>query len=184
MITANDSFLSKKTFKTSAWLLAILLVAAPAVYWLIKANRGLAVAPDLAFTTITGKPLALKTLLGHPVLVTFWATDCPGCIAEIPHLTSLYQQYHCAGFETIAITMAYDPPNHVVEMAKAKQIPYPIVLDLNGEYSQAFGQIMVTPNTFLIAPDGHIESHQIGTFNLQDIQQKIATYTKDKTCSG
>ena len=43
-------------------------------------------APDVTFTTITGKKIALKELRGKPVIVTFWATDCPACLKEIPAL--------------------------------------------------------------------------------------------------
>ena len=50
--------------------------------------------PNVTFTAITGKKIALKELRGKPVIVTFWATDCPGCIKEIPHLIDLYTQYH------------------------------------------------------------------------------------------
>ena len=56
----------------------------------------------------------------------------------------------------IAVAMYYDPPNHVVDMTKAKQLPYDVALDLKSELAQAFGDVMFTPSTFLIAPDGSV----------------------------
>jgi len=41
---------------------------------------GLQKAPDITLTSIDGKQIELESLKGKPVLVTFWATSCPGCI--------------------------------------------------------------------------------------------------------
>jgi peroxiredoxin len=98
-------------------------------------------APDSTFTTITGKKITLQQLRGKPVLVTFWATDCPSCIKEIPYLINFYRQYHDLELEIIAIAMNYDPPSRVVAMTQAKQIPYDVVLDLKSEHAQAFGPV-------------------------------------------
>lgn len=119
-------------------------------------------APANTFISITGHPINLPALKGKPVLINFWATDCSACIKEIPHLIELYQQYHAKGLEVIAVAMYYDIPSHVVEMTRAKQIPYPVALDLNAQHANAFGQVQLTPTTFLISPDGFILSKFIG----------------------
>ncbi len=119
---------------------------------LMGCSKTITSAPEVTFTTITGEKIALKDLHGKPVIVTFWATDCPSCIKEIPHLIDLYTQYHARGLEMIAVAMYYDPPNHVVDMTKAKQLPYNVALDLKSELAMAFGGVMFTPTTFLIAP--------------------------------
>ena len=135
-------------------------------------------APDLTFTTITGKKIELAKVQGNPVIVTFWATDCAGCIREIPHLIELYNQFHPLGLEIIAIAMYYDPPNHVVEMTKAKQIPYDIALDLKAEHAYAFGQVQLTPTTFLISSTGTIIMQKTGEFAITDMKQKLETLFK------
>ncbi len=132
--------------------------------------------PEVLFKTITGKHINLKTLLGKPVLVTFWATNCPSCIQEIPHLISLYQQFHPQGLEIFAVTMAYNPPNLVVEMAKAKQIPYHVVLDLRSDLAKAFGDVTLIPQTFLISPDGKIALNQLGLFDMESMKKLIKNY--------
>jgi thiol-disulfide isomerase/thioredoxin len=50
-------------------------------------------------------------------LVTFWATTCPSCIEEIPHLIDLYRELNPKGLEIIGVAMAYDPPEQVRAMA-------------------------------------------------------------------
>jgi len=135
-------------------------------------------APALSFTTLQGKKLSLAQWRGKPVLVTFWATDCPSCIQEVNDFIHLYQQFHSKGLEIIAIAMAYDPPNHVVEMTKMKQIPYPVALDLRSEHSRAFGNVAFTPTTFLIDPAGNIVFSQVGQFNLTAMQQRLQQLLK------
>jgi thiol-disulfide isomerase/thioredoxin len=136
------------------------------------------IAPETTFSTITGKKIALSKLRGKPVIVTFWATDCASCIKEIPQLISLYQQYHEQGLEIIAVAMAYDPPNHVLELSHAQQLPYDIALDLQSENAHAFGDVSLTPTTFLIAPDGAIALQKTGLFDLIDMKKQLSNFIK------
>jgi len=145
---------------------------------LMGCSKTITSAPDVTFTTITGEKIALKDLRGKPVIVTFWATDCPSCIKEIPHLSDLYTQYHASGLEMIAVAMYYDPPNHVVDMTKTKQLPYNVALDLKSELAMAFGGVMFTPSTFLIAPDGSIVKKETGLFDLAKMKINIESLLK------
>lgn len=122
-------------------------------------------APVVTFTTITGKKIALEKLRGKPVIVTFWATDCPACVKEIPHWVELYRQFHGRGLELLAVSMFYDPPSHVVSMANAERLPYDVVLDFAGEQARAFGNVELTPTTFVIDSAGIIVEHRIGAID-------------------
>lgn len=156
-------------------LLFIGLLSSTLWFW---QSEGITSAPDLSFTSITGKKINLSSLQGKPVIVSFWATDCTICLQEIPHLIELYQQFHSQGLEIIAITMYYDPPNQVVKMSKVKQLPYDIVLDLTTEYAKAFGQIKLIPTTFLISPSGNIVLKKTGMFDSIAMKQAIKTQFK------
>jgi peroxiredoxin len=136
------------------------------------------VVPDLAMTTIKGVPIALKALRGKPVMVTFWSTNCPSCLKEIPDLLALYQDYHPKGFELIAVSMSYDPPSHVVAMSEAKQLTYPVVMDLDSSYAAAFGHVEFTPSTFLLDPDGRIIARYIGLFDVEEIKKLLEPFLK------
>lgn len=158
--------------KNRAFALLLLMLVS------IGCNKTITSAPNVTFTTITGEKIALTDLRGKPVIVTFWATDCPSCIKEIPDLIDLYAQYHASGLEMIAVAMYYDPPNHVVDMTKTKQLPYNVALDLNSEHAQAFGGVMFTPSTFLIGPDGSVVRKEIGLFNLAKMKTNIESLLK------
>ena len=110
---------------------------------------------------------------GRPVLVNFWATTCPGCVKEIPHLAELYRALAPDGLEIIGVAMAYDPPNLVIELSKARRIPYPIALDIKGEAARAFGDVRVTPSSFLIGPDGRIMHRKIGELDMDKLRSLL-----------
>jgi peroxiredoxin len=150
-----------------ALLVLACLLALATWYWQAHSKH---YAPDAVFTTLKGEQLSLKDLIGRPVLVTFWATDCPTCIEEIPDLIALHEQFKAHGLKIIAVAMPYDPPNHVLTLAEAKQLPYAVALDPDGSLVKAFGNVQLTPTTFLIDRSGEILLHKVGAFDLATLQ--------------
>ena len=134
---------------------------------------GVQSAPDISFNITDGRSIDLKTLRGKPVLITFWATSCPGCIKEMPHLIELYNELHSKGLEIIGIAMPYDRPDHVIEMIKRKKLPYPVAIDIEGKAVAAFGNVQLTPTSFLIDPRGQIVKHKIGEMDMQQLHKQI-----------
>jgi peroxiredoxin len=149
------------------------LVLLALTIWLWLSNSNLTRAPEISFKTIDGRQLTMASLRGNPVLVTFWATTCPGCIKEMPHLVNLYHELRHSGFEIIGVAMAYDPPNQVMEMVERRKIPYPITLDIDGSLARAFNYVTLTPTSFLVAPDGQIVQHEIGEMNIKKLREQI-----------
>ena len=158
--------------KETIAVIFILAVAGMSL-WLWNSPSGLKWAPDVTFTTLEGEKIGMGELRGQPVLVTFWATTCPGCLKEMPHLVELYEELGNAGFELIGVAMSYDPPNRVLELTRERQLPYPIALDLDGALAAAFGNVMLTPTSFLIGPDGRIIRHRIGEMDITELRQQV-----------
>ena len=142
--------------------------------WLWLAPAGLQRVPDITFTTIDGQKLSTAGLRGRPVLVNFWATTCPGCVKEMPHLVELYNELKPQGFEIIGVAMAYDPPNRVIALSKARDINYPIALDIQSEAADAFGNVRLTPTSFLVAPDGRIAHQKVGELDMDKLRTLVA----------
>ena len=69
--------------------------------------------------------------------------------------------------------MDYDPPNQLLAMRNAKKIPYPIALDINADAARAFGNVRLSPTSFLIAPDGRIVYQKLGEMSLPKLRQDI-----------
>lgn len=154
----------------SGLLLVIIILAAG---WIWLGDSGSRKIPDVTFKTIKGEQITSADLQGSPALITFWATDCPGCIAEMPHLVELYHELADKGLNLVGVAMHYDPPDRVLAMVEAKKLPYPIALDPMGELARNFGNVQLTPTNFLIAPDGSIVLQKIGEMDMKHVRSRI-----------
>jgi peroxiredoxin len=96
------------------------------------------------------------------VLVNFWATDCVTCIKEMPDITATYNKYRAQGFETIAVAMRHDPPNYVLNYVDKNKLPFTVALDPMGELAKAFGEVKLTPTTFVIDRQGKVVTRILG----------------------
>ena len=152
--------------------LALVVVLAFAAVWFMPA--GLREAPPLVGQTLDGRTLTLEQLRGKPVLVTFWATTCPSCVEEIPHLTELYRELNPKGLEIIGVAMAYDPPEQVRAMVRQRQIPYPIVLDSEERIAREFDNVQLTPTSVLVSPEGRIVQYRLGLLDMSELRNTIA----------
>ena len=137
---------------------AVLAIAGALAYALMDKPG----APASTFTTLEGKTLTLDELRGKVVLVNFWATSCPGCVKEMPDMVEVYKQYKDRGFEIIAVAMSYDPPNYVKSFVQTRQLPFPVALDVDGAHARAFGNVQLTPTSFIIGKDGRILEQKLG----------------------
>ncbi|MCX6168758.1 MAG: AhpC/TSA family protein [Ignavibacteriales bacterium] len=61
-------------------------------------------APDFTLTDVDGKDLSLSSLKGKVVLIDFWASWCIPCVASIPSMKILYNQYRDKGFEILGVS--------------------------------------------------------------------------------
>jgi peroxiredoxin len=152
---------------------AVLIIVALSSFVFYNSSQGLNKVPDISLNIIDGRKIEFSSLRGKPLLVTFWSTTCSTCIKEMPHLVELYKQLNKDGLEIIGIAMPYDPPNRVVELSEKKEIPYPIALDIDGIASKAFGNISVTPTSFLIDSLGNIIQQKTGEMDIEQLRIKI-----------
>ena len=118
--------------------------------------------PDSRFVLLDGSTLTSADLRGKVTLVNFWATTCVSCVKEMPMLAATYQKYREQGFETIAVAMSYDPPAWVQNFATTRQLPFKVALDNTGQLAKDWGDVKLTPTTYLVNKQGHIVKRYVG----------------------
>lgn len=120
---------------------------------------------ELAFTdVISGKQMTMKDFKGKIVVIDFWATWCPPCVANMPHLKEIYAQYKDKGVEFIGISL--DEPEkdgglkELKTFVEQNKITWPQYYQGGGKES-AFSMgwnIISIPHMFVIDPDGNLHS--------------------------
>lgn len=130
-------------------------------------------APDAAFVRLDGSGGRLSELKGRVVLVNFWATSCATCVAEMPDLIATHKRHHQRGFETLAVAMSYDPPAYVSSFAERRQLPFWVAIDNTGAIAKAFGDVRLTPTTFLLDKQSRIVKRYVGAPDFKALDQLI-----------
>lgn len=141
-------------------LAAIVVVAIAVVgYFSLAAKEA---APNVTFTGLDGEKITSQSLRGKVVMVNFWATSCSTCIKEMPQMVETYNKYKGKGLEFVAVAMSYDPPNYVLNYAQTRKLPFKVALDVQGDLAKAFGDVKLTPTTFVIDKSGNIIKRYVG----------------------
>lgn len=132
-----------------------------------------AAAPASNFVLLDGSKKTTADLQGRVTLVNFWATSCVSCVAEMPKLVSTYQKYQAKGYDTLAVAMSYDPPSYVVNFAQTRQLPFPIAIDNTGAVAHAWGDVQLTPTSYLVNKRGQIVKRYVGEPDFAELHQLI-----------
>ncbi|MEX0324512.1 MAG: TlpA family protein disulfide reductase [Puniceicoccaceae bacterium] len=113
--------------------------------------------PGLSFSDLQGKAISLADYKGKVVLIDFWATWCPPCIAELPHLLETYRKFSDKGFEIIGISLDKDKEKLESFIAENK-MHWPQYFDGKGWDNELSNKYAVSsiPTTYLIGPNGKI----------------------------
>ncbi|TSE30159.1 TlpA family protein disulfide reductase [Tepidimonas taiwanensis] len=119
-------------------------------------------APASTFRLLDGSTLTTADLQGRVLLVNFWATTCVSCVKEMPQLIETHRRFAPRGFETVAVAMSYDPPEWVANFTRTRQLPFKVALDSDGALARAWGDVKLTPTTYIVDRRGRIVKRYVG----------------------
>lgn len=159
---------------TRWWIVVItaaLCLACAAAAWRVLSVRE--AAPAVPYTLLDGSKSSTEAQRGKVLLVNFWATSCASCIAEMPQIASTHQKFRARGYETVAVAMDYDQPAAVAHFARSRALPFGVVFDQSGEVARAFGDVKLTPTTFVIDKQGRIAKRYRGAPDFAALERLI-----------
>ena len=128
----------------------------------LSACSGSQAAPESTFVLLDGSKKSTADFKGKVTLVNFWATSCVTCVAEMPQLIATHQKYATQGYDTVAVAMSYDPPSYVVNYTETRQLPFKVAIDNTGAVAKAWGDVKLTPTTYLVNKRGEIVKQYVG----------------------
>jgi cytochrome c biogenesis protein CcmG, thiol:disulfide interchange protein DsbE len=153
---------------------AVLAVAQRSGEGLPPDARG-AAAPAFVLPTLGGDELALESVTDGPVVLTFWASWCTTCKADVPKLQRAVDEWHEHGVRVIGVVID-DTVAAATAAAEEAAMRYPSVFDADGEVKAAYG-IVGTPETFLLAPGGEVVDRWIGPLPAYELDLRLAALT-------
>lgn len=123
--------------------------------------------PNFAFE-LQGRSLELKSLRGQVVLLNFWATWCPPCVAEMPSLERLHQRLHPGGLFVLGVSVDADPAAYQAFL-RDHRISFATLRDPDRRISTLYGTFRY-PETYLIDRQGRLVRRVIGPLEWDDPQ--------------
>lgn len=133
-------------------------------------------SPPLKFKALDGREVDLEKLKGKVVLLDFWATWCPPCIEEIPHVRAAYERYNKEGFEIVGISFDADR-QRLEDVVKRENLRWPQYFDGGGQEAapgKTFG-IRHWPSMWLLDRNGVIRFISAGA----GLDRKITALLKE-----
>lgn len=120
--------------------------------------------PAVEVSTLDGEVVNLRDYQGKKVILNFWATWCPPCIAEMPHMQDYYENE--AGDQNVEIlavnlTSKDNGMDKIESFVDDYGLTFPVLLDETGALGDEF-QAFTIPTTYLIDEEGVIQRKLMG----------------------
>lgn len=152
--------------------LVVFVVVAAAVWWTLPEKQ---VVPDVTFNLVDGRQLTSPELRGQPLLVNFWSVSCSICLEDMPKVSRIADSLRERDLRVIGVAMPYDPPPAVAGIVERLAPSYDIAYDVQGEIAKAFGDVALTPTTFLLDREGQIAYRAQGPIDETRIRATFLT---------
>ncbi len=133
------------------------------------------IAPDFSLPRIDGTPgaVTMASLRGQVVVLDFWATWCPPCVAMIPVLDEAHRNWAPRGVSFVGINS--DGGGATLDDIKAFMAAhpsgYPAVID-GGEVGARY-RLQALPNLFVVGRDGRIRASFIGYTRKETLERAL-----------
>ena len=125
-----------------------------------------------SFEMPDGAPLVMQSFHGQPLLVNFWATWCPPCIAELPLLDAFFQENSAKGWQVVGL--AVDKATAVRSFLARTPVRFPVGIAQQGgsDLARRLGNLSGgLPFTVVLGRDGRVLHRKIGQIKAPDLER-------------
>ncbi|MCC3355836.1 peroxiredoxin family protein [Bacillus sp. REN16] len=131
-------------------------------------------APDFTLKTISGEEIKLSAFRGKKVILNFWASWCPPCKAEMPHMQEFYAENKesNAVLLSVNLTTAEKKSSDVAKFVDEYELTFPVMLDEDGEIGQIY-QAYAIPTSYLIDSKGIVRKKIVGPMDKEMMNELI-----------
>ncbi len=133
---------------------------------------------EMTLTSLNGQTLKISDYRGKWVVLNYWATWCPPCLAEIPELVLFHENHKDDKAVVIGIDMEVLEPGLLKQFVEDNLMTYPVVPMVAD--MPMFDTVSSYPTTYLIDPDGKAVVKHVGAVTAEAIEQFIDSYVPDK----
>lgn len=129
------------------------------------------IAPDFELLSLDGEAVKLSDFAGKKVILNFWATWCPPCRAEMPHMEKFYEKYG-KGAVVLAVNLTHTEKkqSNVSTFVEDFELSFPIVMDEEGDVTGMY-QVFAYPTSYMIDSQGIIQEIYRGAMDYATMKQ-------------
>ena len=134
-------------------------------------SEALSKAEDFTLLDLNNNKVSLSDFRGKVVVLNFWATWCPPCIAEAPDLVEVSKAYKDKGVQFIGVSD--DDVSALKKFVSDYGIEYPILLDGSVDRIMPKWGISAIPTTFILNGNGEIVFKKVGMMTREQLINAI-----------
>lgn len=129
-------------------------------------------APEFTLPDLEGNQIELSSMKGKVLILDFWATWCPPCKEEVPHLVSLQSKYRDQGLQIVGLSLDKEGASKVKPFADEHDVNYTMLIATD-ETAKSYGGVSMIPTTFLVDRNGVVVKRFIGYTTPEAFEEAI-----------
>ena len=129
-------------------------------------------APEFSLPDLEGNKIELSSMKGKVLILDFWATWCPPCKEEVPHLVRLQSKFRDQGLQIVGLSLDQGGAGKVKPFAEEYGVNYTMLI-ADDETAKAYGGVAMIPTTFVVDRSGIVVKRFVGYTTPEAFEEAI-----------